>query len=197
MSGLNKLVEQIKSSAKNAADARLQEAKLQAESVLQQAEKNAKKESERILQEAEIRAADGMERSKSTAALQKRRAILSAKQQMIEETIQKARNTLQAMPADEYFDLIGKMVSRYALPQSGHMILSQQDLNRLPVDFEQRLNQEILPKGGSLTISSENRHIDGGFVLVYGDVEENCAFEAIFSSKYDILQDKIHEFLFT
>ena len=48
MSGLNKLVEQIKSSAKNAADARLQEAKLQAESVLQQAEENAKKESERI-----------------------------------------------------------------------------------------------------------------------------------------------------
>jgi V/A-type H+-transporting ATPase subunit E len=196
MSGLNKLVEQIKATAENAANARLEKAKQQANDLLQQAKDNAEHERKRILQDAEVKAADSVERAESSAALQKRKAILSAKQQIIEETIQKARETLRAMPADEYFDLIGKMVSKYALPQSGHIIFSQQDQNRLPADFEKRLNQELLSKGGALTISSENRPIDGGFVLIYGDVEENCTFDAIFSSKHDILLDKVHEFLF-
>jgi V/A-type H+-transporting ATPase subunit E len=196
MSGLNKLVEKIKATAENAARDRLEQAKQQAHDLLQQAKEDAEHERKRILQEAEVKAADSLERAESSAALQKQRAILSAKQQIIGETIQKARETLRAMPADEYFDLIGKMVSKYALPQSGYIIFSQQDRNRLPADFEKRLNQELLSNGGALTISSENRPIDGGFVLVYGDVEENCTFDAIFSSKHDILLDKVHEFLF-
>ena len=108
----------------------------------------------------------------------------------------KTMDTLKSLPDEEYFDLILKMVSSYAQPQNGQIIFSKRDMERLPADFEQQLNQAIKSRGGSLTISSANRPIDGGFVLVYGDIEENCTFAAIFSSKHDILQDKVHEFLF-
>ncbi|HHY83455.1 MAG TPA: hypothetical protein GX505_12395, partial [Clostridiales bacterium] len=114
----------------------------------------------------------------------------------IEEIIQNAKNSLQHMPADEYFELIKKMVVSYALPQNGQIIFADQDRNRLPADFQQQLNELLLPKGISLTISEESRPLDGGFVLVYGDIEENCTFAAIIDSKHDILQDKLHEFLF-
>jgi V/A-type H+-transporting ATPase subunit E len=196
MSGLNKLVEQIKTAARDAADAKLAEAHRQAENIVREAEESAKKESEIILQEANEKASDIIERAKSSADLQKRRAILSAKQQIIEEAIRKTRDTLKSFSDEEYFDLILKMVSKYAQPKTGQIVFSQWDLERLPTDFEQQLNQTIMSKGGSLTISSENRPIDGGFVLVYGDIEENCSFTAIFRSKYDILQDKVHGFLF-
>ena len=47
-------------------------------------------------------------------------------------------------------------------------------------------------KGGSLTVSGETRRMEGGFVLVYGGVEENCSFRALFDSRKDELQDKVN-----
>lgn len=196
MSGLNKLVEQINTAASKAAEAKLTEVRRQAESIIREAEENAKRESDIILQEANQKAADIIERAKSSADLQKRKAILSAKQQIIEEAIQKTKDTLKSLSDEEYFDLILKMVSKYAQPKTGQIIFSLRDLGRIPADFEQQINQAIKPRGGSLTISSENRAIDGGFVLVYGDIEENCTFTAVLRSKYDILQDKVHKYLF-
>lgn len=196
MSGLNKLVEQIITAARDAADAKLAETRRQAENIILEAEERARQESDIILQEANEKAADIIERAKSSADLQKRRAILSAKQQIIEGTMKKTMNTLKSLPKEEYIDLILRMVSRYAQPQCGSIIFSKRDLERLPADFERQLNERLKSNGGSLTLSSENRQIDGGFVLVYGDIEENCTFEAILSSKYDILQDKVNDFLF-
>jgi vacuolar-type H+-ATPase subunit E/Vma4 len=40
--------------------------------------------------------------------LQKRRAILAAKQQIIEDVIKKTNAALKSLSNDEYFDLIGK-----------------------------------------------------------------------------------------
>ncbi|HHY83193.1 MAG TPA: ATP synthase F0 subunit B, partial [Clostridiales bacterium] len=83
MSGLDKIVDKIMSAARNAADMKLNQARLQAEAMISEMEDTARKESERILQEAADKAADIIERARSAAALQKRRAILSAKQQII------------------------------------------------------------------------------------------------------------------
>ena len=51
-------------------------------------------------------------------------------------------------------------------------------------------------KGGSLVLKKEPREIDGGFVLVYGGVEENCSAGALFASQRDELADKVHAMLF-
>jgi len=196
MSGLDRLVEQIKAAARENADAKLTEARQQAEDIIKKAEDTAKQESSLILSEAEKKAADILERAKASADLQKRKAILSAKQQIIDYIMKKTCAALKSLTDEEYFDLILKMVSRYAHPQEGQIVFSQQDLERLPADFEQQLNDTVKSRGGHLTISALTRPIDGGFILVYGDIEENCTFSAIFSSKHDILQDKINEFLF-
>ena len=51
-------------------------------------------------------------------------------------------------------------------------------------------------EGAALTVSSETRDIDGGFVLTYGGIEENCSFDALFDSAHEMLQDKVQEILF-
>ena len=102
MSGLNILVEQIKTAASDAADAKLTEARRQAEDIIREAEESAKQESNIILQEANNKASDIIDRSKSSADLQKRRAILSAKQQIIEEIIQKTMDNLKSLSNQEY-----------------------------------------------------------------------------------------------
>ena len=139
MSGLNRLVEQIKTAAKEAADAKLAQARQEAENIIGEAEERAKQESSIILREAEEKASDIIERSKSSADLQKRRAILAAKQQIIEDVIKKTNAALKSLSNEEYSDLILKMVSKYAHPQKGQIIFSKRDLERLPAGFEQEL----------------------------------------------------------
>ena len=38
--------------------------------------------------------------------------------------------------------------------------------------------------------------MDGGFILCYGGIEENCSFDAIFDSAREHLQDAVQRILF-
>ena len=51
-------------------------------------------------------------------------------------------------------------------------------------------------KGGSLTLSKEQRTLDGGFILIYGGIEENCTIRALFDARRETLQDQVHGLLF-
>ena len=45
-------------------------------------------------------------------------------------------------------------------------------------------------------VSKEPKDMDGGFVLVYGGIEENCTIRAMFDAKRDELSDIVHRLLF-
>ena len=76
-------------------------------------------------------------------------------------------------------------------------MFSKTDLERLPQNFLDSLEVSLKDiKNASLTISEEAAQIDGGFILKYGEIEENCSFEALFIDSKDELQDKINAFLF-
>ncbi len=70
------------------------------------------------------------------------------------------------------------------------------DLKRLPAGFEKEISAIAAKKGGSLTLQKESKGIENGFILVYGGIEENCTFKALFNTQRDALQDKIHQELF-
>ena len=76
-------------------------------------------------------------------------------------------------------------------------MFSEYDLKRIPNDFEKNLENTLKDiKNAALTISKEAAPIDGGFILVYGDIEENCSFKALFNNAKEELQDKVNAFLF-
>ena len=89
------------------------------------------------------------------------------------------------------------MIKKYALPKKGEIIFSHADKNRLPANLEAELSSILSDiQGAELLISNETRKLDGGFILVYGDIEENCSFEALFMAAKESLQDKVYKFLF-
>jgi V/A-type H+-transporting ATPase subunit E len=51
-------------------------------------------------------------------------------------------------------------------------------------------------EGASLTLSEKTAAIDGGFLLIYGEIEENCSFDALFSASRENMQDQVNAFLF-
>ncbi|MDF2820960.1 MAG: atpE [Clostridiales bacterium] len=136
-------------------------------------------------------------RSESAALLQGNKLILQAKQQLINNVIVSAKDSLVKLPNDEYFKVIIKMVKKYALAQPGQIAFSKSDKERLPEQFGTLLQTALAEKtGASLVISEETRNINGGFVLIYGDVEENCSFDALILASKESLQDNVSKVLF-
>ena len=118
-------------------------------------------------------------------------------QQLIREIIQSAKDSLLELDDGAYFRLIFQMAAKFALPQQGKLILNEKDLGRAPKDFNAQLEAAVkaIP-GAALSLSDSTRPIDGGFVLDYDGIEENCSFDALFYSSQEDLQDKVQELLF-
>ena len=109
----------------------------------------------------------------------------------------KAMEQLKQLPADQYFEILVTMIKKYAEPLPGEIMFSSEDKKRLPNNFEELINAALADKeGATLKISNNNREINGGFILSYGEVEENCSFEALFLAERENLIDKVGSVLF-
>ena len=195
MTGLEKMKSQILEEAHTCAEKILEDTRKEADEILAQAKKRAEAECSRISQNAEEEVKNLAERSESSCALQRRKALLEAKQEIISEVLEKAYETLVSADETTYFGMLRKMLYKYVLPEEGE--ISKEDLEKMTPGFEEEIKGIAKEKGGALTVSKETRNVKGGFVLVYGGIEENCTFKAMFHSQKDELSDKVHSLLFS
>lgn len=196
MSGLDKIKSQILDEANAAAAEKIARAKEEADAILTKAEQEAAEESEKNAQQTEEKAKNYAERIESACDMQRRKALLSAKQGMITDVLDKAYERVLALPTDKYFAMISNILAQYVQPEEGVMYFNKADLARLPEGFEAEVDRIAKSKGGSLTISEETKEKDGGFVLVYGGVEENCTIGAMFAARRDEWSDLVQKVLF-
>ncbi|SHI63175.1 V-type ATP synthase subunit E [Parasporobacterium paucivorans] len=197
MTGLEKILEHIKSNADSEAGAVLEKAKKEVQQLLDESREEGAKQVKVLEEQSKTKYENLIKQGESAAALREKKAILETKQQAIEKVIEDAKAFLLELPEDKYFDTIVKMVKKYSLNQKGYLLFSESDLRRVPADFEAKLAEALKEKAGAeLTVSKETRRIDGGFVLAYGEVEENCSFESLFSAAKETLQDKVGGMLF-
>ncbi len=190
MTGLDKILEHIKQDAQQEADRLMTEAKTETDSLLAVADEDENRLRTQADEKRNTQVLLTLERGKSAAALAHRKLLLEAKQEIIADMMEAAKQSLQELPEKEYFETILKMVARYRLLQEGEIMFSKKDLSRVPASFAAALKEY------SLTVSKETREINGGFVLLYGDIEENCSFDALFFEAKDELADKIRDLLF-
>lgn len=195
MSGLEIMLKTIREEAAAQAQAMLDQAKADASQFLDQAQEASNASCEAILEESRRQAADIRQRAQAQGELQRRRGLLERKQQLLEQTAQAAREGILALPQEEYFSLLIGLAARSAEPGRGVMFLSPKDIERLPPGFAAQLNA-ALPQGAALEVSSSPRHMDGGFVLQYGDVEQNCSLAALFDELREAILDEAREALF-
>lgn len=197
MSSLEKILKHIEDNANNNSREIITKANAEADKIIKDAQVQANEIYTQKIEQSKSEAKAFISFEESSSALKKKQIILDTKQQIIKDLINKAKNNLINLPEKEYFDDILKMVKKYCMGKSGQIIFSKNDKNRLPENFDESLNETISDKNGaSLEISDESRAIDGGFILNYGDIEQNCSFDALFADKYDLLQDEVYKLLF-
>jgi V/A-type H+-transporting ATPase subunit E len=197
MTGLEKILKAIEEQAQAQADTVIAQAKKTAEEILTKAVLEADKICNQTAEKSATDVKSAISRFESAAALQEKKIFLTAKQEIISNIIKNARMSLVNLPDVEFTDMMLQMIKKYAHKAKGEIIFSTSDKKRLAKDFDQRLEAALsdIPDA-QLTLSDKNANIDGGFILVYGDVEENCSFEAIFSAAKDDLLDKVNSLLF-
>lgn len=196
MTGLEKIIEDIRTESGAAVDAVLEKARTQAAAVMEEAGAEAEAQCGKIRKDSESRIAEIEERTRSAAELLRRRALLSAKQALIAEVIEAAKQKLDGLPAEQYFAVLTKMAVAAAHPgETGRICFSETDRKRLPADFSERLNR-LLPDGTVLKLSEKAADIRDGFLLDYDGIEENGSFDAIFAEKRELLQDSVQAILF-
>lgn len=194
MSGLDKIIEEIKREAEAESQQILSKAADEVEAI----NAEAMKEKAAILSDYDKKLKKELalieERTKSTIELNERQMLLNKKQELIEMVLVKARETLVELPEDKYFGLLLNIAKENVLKGKGKILFSKRDKERIPASFEDELNASI--KDGEIKVSDETRKIDGGFILVYGGIEENCSFDAIFRTERENLQDIVQKELF-
>ncbi len=196
MRGIEKIAAQIIGEAEEKKAAIYEEIQHKIYELNAKTDEEIKAELERINDDT-LREEGTLEELAGLAAQQKRRqAALSAKQEVIGEIINEAYERLLNLEDEKYFAVIKKMLEYNVLSEKGEIIFSARDRQRMPKDFEDVIKNVALEKGGELVMSDEIRSIDGGFVLVYGGIEENCTFKAMLEASREELHDMVNGKLF-
>lgn len=196
MSGLDNMKSQILDEANHTAEAKVAEAKAQAAEILDKARVEATAQVEKISAKAQADVAHLAERTESSCDMQRKQALLRAKQDVIATVLDSAYDRILNLDADAYFDTVLKMLKEYVLPEKGEIYFSSKDLSRLPAGFEEEIGKIAAEKGGALSLAKEAKEMKGGFILVYGGIEENCTVKALFDAKRDELSDTVNRALF-
>lgn len=196
MANIDEIIKEILAQANHTADANISAAKAEADKILSNAKAECQKRQKELDAKTEQAKKAALERAESAASQQKRQKVLNGKQEIISSMLDKAHSEILAMQDDTYFAFVEKLIKKCSLPKDGEIFFSKKDLERLPSGFADTTAEIAKANGGSLTISKETREIDGGFVLSYGGIEENCSISSLFHANKETLTDKVHELLF-
>lgn len=193
MTGLESILSIIKQDADEAVAGIIAEARAQAGEITEKAEAQGAFKAGDVSKAGEAQVQDILDRANSSAQHEARKRLLAAKQEIIRDVIEEARLKLISLEAKEYFEVLLMLVEKFSRGEDGIMELSAADLKRLPADFESRVNQRAK---GKIQVSGRPAPVKNGFLLVYGGIDINCTFDALFEDSHEELQDKVSSILF-
>ncbi|MGI6142875.1 MAG: V-type ATP synthase subunit E [bacterium] len=198
MAGAEKIVERILADARQQADAIKAEAEEKAARIIAQGEQEAEKSRQELLERARATAEERRRRILTIAELEGRKALLAAKEALLEEAFTTALKELQKLDVSTYQGIIRSLLLASIQTGSEEVIISPADQDRLTPAFLEEINQEIKSQGrvGNLALVVEDRPLEGGFILRSGGVDINNSFAAILKMQRDELEPEVAAILF-
>ncbi len=190
MTGLENILLQIENDAKTQAEKIIERAELSAQKCIDEAILAAEEISNdynavalKVAEEIKARAKAGDDAMLSRARLLK-------KQEIIKAAINNAKKAIKEQSEAEYFRFLKSLLEKYALNESGKMLLSAADKAAMTPEFERAV------KASMLDVTVAEISASGGFILVYGSIEINCTIDAVFDAATEEISDMLNEFLF-
>lgn len=190
MTGLDKILNEIRKESEDKVSRIISEATAEADKITAEAKQRADAEVKAINEKTEKQEKEILERAKSAGELSVRKTVLLKKHEIIGEIINKAKEKLITLPDAEYFGFLTKMLDKFAHGEKGTILMSKSDKERIPESFKKTLDEK------RLTLSKDDMKESGGFILIYGDIEEKCTFDALFDGESERLTDTVMKTVF-
>ena len=197
MGGLDKIIEEIKDQANAEAGQILKEADEYCDEYMKEITDKVADEVETFEKKEKSKRDLYDEKVKSGALFRERNEILKTKQQCINEVIKEAEYTICNLETKQYFDFLSKLFEANFDGTDGEMFFGKEDLERMPEEFKEKIKAIADNKGAKVNISDKTKNIKNGFILVYGEIEENCTIQSLFDEKSDALRDIVNKELFS
>ena len=188
IAGLSSIIGQINREAVEAAEKITAKAKEDAKQIIKKATESANDKIEAAKQKADIVFKTEFEREETSAEHGMSQTILEEKQKLLDKSAEK----LKSLDVKEYFNFLQTLISKYAQNKNGELMLSENDIKRMPDTF----NSFVSENYPELKIV-KSKKIDAGFVIKYGDIEENCTIDALIEENIDSIKEKAYMKLFS
>ena len=226
MEGINKITAKIAQDAQAEVDKLMAETEEKASAILAEAKAQAQQEAKDIVEKGRAAADERLERLSSAAQLERRKLELASKQEVLGEAFDLALEKLCTLPEKDYINLLTKLALEASSSGKEQLIFSQKDRSKvgkqvviaandalmkerapgLPEEVTKSRVGTLMDKlihnttaivtGAGLTLSEQTRDIKGGFIMVDGDVEINCAFETLVRLQREKMEKKVADALF-
>lgn len=196
MSSLDLITNKIISDANASAALRIERANEEARLIFERKAAAATLECERLRSESELNLDRLRLKSESAAKALSGKRVLTEKGRLIEDCILKAREIIMNMPTEDAFHMISNFVgqSLNGARQPATLVLSKNDLKRVPSNFIDKLSSDI---GVDITLSDQPGDFDAGCVVICELIEYNGTLDAIIREHLDQLSDTIGAMLFS
>ena len=196
MEGIEKIIERINAAAADECAVIAQEAEKACEAIRADFAQKVQEAYESAVQSGELEIGLDADRVVRNAKLNARKEVLSVKQEVLDAAFEAAKKKVCEMSEDKYVAGLVALAAE-ASNGTGEIILSQKD-SKLGEQVVAKANEALAAKGkkGELTVSTDNREMDAGFVLRDGNLEVNCTLDAILDMNRQSIAAKVAEDLF-
>ena len=196
MNGIEKITARIAEDGKQENDALLAQARAQAAEITAKYQAEAKAAADEALAQGRKNAEARARHLDSTAQMECRKAVLAAKQDVIEEAFQAAHKKLLELPSEQYVALLAGLAAQASVTGKEKLIFSTPDRAQVGKAVVVAANEKLGADAGKLTLSEESRPMDGGFILSDGAVEVNCTFDTLIRLQRGALAGEVAKVLF-
>ena len=176
----------------------LDEARQRADSVVAHGEREGAAKRDALLAQARSQAEERKHRALTISGLDARKQILSAKEELIEDTFNQALARLRSLDREKYRELIFPMILAAAQQGNEELIVSPDQRDYFDASFLGKINEALRLQGkkGEIALAGETRPLKGGFILRAGEVELNNSFDSLLRMQRDLLEPAVAGMLF-
>lgn len=176
MNGMEKITARMKEDAARSLSELNAQTEQELRRIREESAARAEKERETAGGHAHLAAQERYERLSSAAEMETRKLTLSAKQEVLAETYDRALEILCSMPREEYLSLLVHLLKAAGGKGDEKIALSAKDRDEMGETLVERANKEL---NAHYTLAGEAADIRAGLVLISEECDVNCSFETL------------------
>ena len=193
MKGTEKIIAHIQSDAKAQADEILARAGQECAGIRAQYEKQAAEAYAAKIREGVKACEEGLESRKRIAEMERKKEILSLKQELVAAAFDRAKQKILSMPDAEYAVFLTNLAVKGAPDGKGELIFNASDREKYGKAVCETANRILK---GSLTVSPETGDFSGGLLVRNGQIEVNSTVDLLIEFSRGELSSEVAALLF-